>query len=147
MHPAGTGTSIFTWTLNVPSAATYQVYARWTQHPNRATNAKYTITHASGAQVVTVNMEQGGSSWNLLGSFAFNAGNATISLSDDANDYVIADAVMLVPAGAPPNTATWTLAVPTPGSYQVYARWTQHPNRATDASTPSSTHPAAPKSP
>ena len=133
VHTAGTGASAFTWTLAVPSAGTYQAYARWTQHPNRATNAKYTVNHASGAQVVTVNQEQGGGTWSPLGSFAFNAGPTTISLSDDANDHVIADAVMLVPAGAAPNTATWTLSVATPGSYQVYARWTQHPNRASDA--------------
>jgi RHS repeat-associated protein len=133
IRPAGTGASMFIWTLAVPSAGTYQAYARWTQHPNRATNAKYTVNHASGAQVVMVNMEQGGGSWSLLGTFDFNSGPTTISLSDDANDYVIADAVMLVPTGASPNTATWTLSVPTAGSYQVYARWTQHPNRATDA--------------
>ena len=133
VHTAGTGANVFTWTLAVPSAATYQVYARWTQHPNRATNAKYTVNHASGSQVVTVNQEQGGGQWAPLGSFSFNAGTATISLSDDANDYVIADAVMLLPAGAAPNTATWTLNVPSAGSYQLYARWTQHPNRATDA--------------
>ena len=133
VHAAGTGANVFTWTLAVPTAGTYQAYARWTQHPNRATNAKYTVTHASGSQVVTVNMEAGGGQWNLLGSFDFAGGPATISLSDDANDYVIADAVMLVPPGASPNTATWTLAVPSAGSYQVYARWTAHPNRATDA--------------
>ena len=133
MHTAGTGANVFTWTLAVPAADTYQVYARWTSHPNRATNAKYTVNHAAGAQVVTVNQEQASGQWNLLGTFAFNAGAATVSLSDEANDYVIADAVMLVPPGASPNTATWTLSVPASGSYQVYARWTQHPNRASDA--------------
>ena len=47
-HAAGTGANAFTWTLSVPSAGTYQVYARWTAHPNRATNAKYTVNHAGG---------------------------------------------------------------------------------------------------
>ena len=60
VHPAGSGANTFSWTLAVPSAGTYQVYARWTQHPNRATNAKYTVNHAGGATTVTVNMEQGG---------------------------------------------------------------------------------------
>ncbi len=133
VHAAGSGANTFTWTLAVPAAGTYQAYARWTQHPNRATNAQYTVNHAGGATVVTVNQEAGGGSWQALGTFSFNAGNATVSLSDEANDYVVADAVMLVPPGAAPNTATWTLNVPTAGSYQAYARWTQHPNRATDA--------------
>jgi len=133
VHTAGTGTNTFTWNLTVPSAGSYETYARWTQHPNRATNAKYTVTHAGGASVVTVNQEAGGGAWQLLGTYSFNAGVASISLSDEANDYVVADAVMLVPPGASPNTATWSVNVPSSGSYQVYARWTQHPNRATDA--------------
>jgi RHS repeat-associated protein len=133
VHTAGTGSNVFTWTLNVPSAGTYEAYARWTQHPNRATNAKYAVNHAGGASVVTVNQEAGGGAWQLLGTYSFNAGATSISLSDDANDYVIADAVMLVPPGASPNTATWTASIPAAGSYEVYARWTAHPNRATDA--------------
>ena len=133
VHAAGTGTDTFTWTLNIPTAGTYEVRARWTAHPNRATNAKYTVNHAGGAEVVTVNMEAGGGQWNTLGTFSFDAGPATISLSDDADGYVIADAVLVVPPGAAPNSATWTLSVPLSGQYKVYARWTQHPNRATNA--------------
>jgi RHS repeat-associated protein len=132
-HAAGTGTSSFTWTLNVPSSGTYEAYARWTQHPNRATNAKYTVSHAGGADVVTVNQEVGGGNWQLLGTYSFNAGAATVSLSDDADGYVIADAVMLAPPGAAPNTATWSATIPSSGSYEVFARWTQHPNRASNA--------------
>jgi RHS repeat-associated protein len=132
-HAAGTGTSSFTWTLNVPSSGSYEAYARWTQHPNRATNAKYTVNHAGGADVVTVNQEVGGGSWQLLGTYSFNAGATTVSLSDDADGYVIADAVMLAPPGAAPNTATWSATIPSSGSYEVFARWTQHPNRASNA--------------
>jgi RHS repeat-associated protein len=133
VHAGGTGANVITWTLSVPSAGSYQAYARWTAHPNRATNAKYTVNHAGGATVVSVNQEAAGGQWVPLGSFSFNAGATTISLSDEANEYVIADAVMLVPSGAAPNTASWALALPAAGSYQVYARWTAHPNRATDA--------------
>ena len=131
--PAGAAPNTATWTLNVPSAGSYQVYARWTQHPNRATDARYTVTHAAGSTQVTVDMEQGGGNWNLLGSFDFAAGNATVSLTDQANGYVIADAIMLTPPGAAPNTATWTPNVAQAGTYEVYARWTSHANRATNA--------------
>jgi RHS repeat-associated protein len=132
-HVAGTGVDSFTWTLNVPSAGTYEAYARWTQHPNRASNAKYTVNHAGGSDIVNVNQELGGGSWQLLGTYSFNAGATTVSLSDEADGYVIADAVMLVPPGASPNTATWSATIPTSGSYEVFARWTQHPNRASNA--------------
>ncbi|MGH7603983.1 MAG: RHS repeat-associated core domain-containing protein [Gemmatimonadaceae bacterium] len=133
VHAASTGTSSFTWTLTLPTAGSYEAYARWTQYPNRASNAKYTVNHSSGADVVTVNQAQGGGNWQLLGTYSFDAGATTISLSDDANGYVIADAVMIVPPGAAPNTATWSASIPSAGSYEVYARWTQHPNRATNA--------------
>jgi RHS repeat-associated protein len=132
-HAAGTGTESFTWTLNVGSAGSYEVYARWTQHSNRATNAKYTVNHAGGQDVVTVDQRVNGASWQLLGTYDFDAGAATVSLSDEANGYVVADAVMLVPPGAAPSTATWSLPVASSGNFEVYARWTQHPNRASNA--------------
>ena len=132
-HAASTGTTSFTWTLNVASAGSYEVYGRWTQHANRASNAKYTVNHAGGASLVTVNQRVNGSSWQLLGTYSFNAGLTTVSLSDNADGYVIADAVMIVPPGATPSTATRSAAIPSSGNYEVYARWTQHPNRATNA--------------
>jgi RHS repeat-associated protein len=132
-HAAGTGTNTFTWTLNVATAGTYEVYARWTAYPNRATNAKYTVTYSGGSDTVTMNQQANTATWQLLGTYSFDAGNATITLSDDANGYVIADAVMLQPPGAALNTATWTMNVPSAGTYNVYARWTAYPNRASDA--------------
>ena len=132
-HAAGTGANTFTWTLSVPTTGTYEVYARWTAYPNRATNAKYSITHSAGTDVVTVNQQANTATWQLLGTYTFDAGAATVTLSDDANGYVIADAVMLQPPGAAPNTATWSLNVPSAGTYNVYARWTAYPNRATNA--------------
>jgi RHS repeat-associated protein len=134
LQPPGAAPNTATWTLAVPSAGTYNVYARWTAHPNRASDAKFSIDSASGSSSVTVNQQQGASGqWNLLGTYGFNAGAASVSLSDQANGYVIADAVMLAPPGAPPNSATWTPSVPAAGSYEVYAWWTANPNRATNA--------------
>jgi RHS repeat-associated protein len=132
-HPAGSGADSFSWTGALPQAGEYQVYARWTGHPNRATDAKYTVSHAAGQTTITVNQQQNGGTWQLLGTFSLGAGAATVALSDQANGYVIADAVKWVPPGATPNTATWTPIVPAAKDYRVYARWTAHPNRATDA--------------
>ena len=134
VHAAGSGTDSFTWTPTIPTTGSYQVYARWTIHPNRTTHAVYTVNHAGGATPVTVNQEINGGTWQLLGSFTLNAGSShTIVLLDQGDGYVIADAIKVVPEGAAPNTATWTPAVPTAKAYRVYARWTAHPNRATDA--------------
>ena len=131
--PAGAGPNVATWAISVPSAEDYDVYARWTAHPNRATNATYRIDHASGTDSVAVNQQQMGGQWQLLGSFYFDVGTATIGLSDETDGYVIADAVMLAPAGVPPNQVVWDPELTESSDYMVYARWTAHPNRATDA--------------
>lgn len=130
----GSGANSFTWTPTIPTTASYKVYARWTVHPNRSTHAVYTVNHAGGATAVTVNQEANGGTWQLLGTFSLNAGTGnTVVLADQGDGYVIADAIKVVPDGAPPSTATWTPTIPTAGNYKVYARWTAHPNRATDA--------------
>ena len=134
VHAAGTGANTFTWNVPVATAGTYQVYARWTAYPNRATNAPFTIATSAGPQSVVVNQQDSASgSWNLLGTWSFNAGTAAVTLTDAANGYVIADAVMLVPPGAAPNTASWSASLPNAGPWRVYARWAQYPNRATNA--------------
>ena len=132
-HAAGTGSSAFTWNFPVAQAASYQVHARWTAHPNRATNATYTLASASGNVAVSVNQQVNGGAWQLLGTFAFNAGNASVTLTDQANGFVIADAVMLVPVGAEPSTATWQATLPSAGNWRLWARWPAHPNRASNA--------------
>ncbi len=71
---AGTGADSFTWTPTIPVSGSYQVYARWTAHPNRSTHATYTVNHAAGATAVTVNQEANGGTWQLLGTFTLDAG-------------------------------------------------------------------------
>ena len=39
-------------------------------------------THANGQRTVSVNQQANGGSWNMLGTYSFNAGAATVSLSD-----------------------------------------------------------------
>ena len=85
------------WT--VATAGQYQLYARWSAYPNRATNAPYTVTHAGGTTALSVNQQQNGGQWNLLGTYTFTAGQ-TVTLTSQANGHVIADAIRLV-SGAP----------------------------------------------
>ncbi|MDH3473769.1 MAG: DUF6531 domain-containing protein [Rhodospirillales bacterium] len=93
-HAPGTGANSFTWTPTIASAGRYTVHARWTALANRATDAPYTVHHAGGATTLRVNQEIDGGQWNLLGSFDFlPGGDNRVVLTDDADDYVIADAV------------------------------------------------------
>jgi hypothetical protein len=91
---AGTGSLTATYTPNIPQSGDYDVYAWWTRHGNRATNAPYTVNHSGGSDVVLVNQEEGGGGWTYLGTYHFNAGTGgSVMLSDDADEYVMADAI------------------------------------------------------
>jgi hypothetical protein len=91
---AGTGSNTATFTPDLPQAGNYDVYAWWTSHSNRATNAPYTINYSSGSDVVRVNQETGGGGWTYLGTYYFDAGTGgSVVLSDDADQYVMADAI------------------------------------------------------
>ena len=79
------------------AGSTYNVYARWATHPNRATNAKHIINYNGGSAEVIVDQQQNGDQWNLLGQYDFAAGTSgnVVLTSDGANQYVIADAIGL----------------------------------------------------
>jgi predicted CXXCH cytochrome family protein len=95
---AGDGSSTATWVPAIPVSGSYSVYAWWKANSNRATDAPYTVNYNGGSQTIDVNQEINGSRWNLLGTFAFAAGaSGSIVLSNDANEYVIADAVKFKP--------------------------------------------------
>ncbi|HFD31364.1 MAG TPA: hypothetical protein ENJ28_01435 [Gammaproteobacteria bacterium] len=130
-HAAGTGLNTFTWSTGT-ATGDYNVYAKWTAHANRASNATYTVTHTAGTTTVTVNQQAQGSQWVLLGQFNLD-NTSQITLSDNANGYVIADGIMVAPITAKPNTATWGIAPATTGLHTVYAKWTAHSNRASNA--------------
>jgi hypothetical protein len=170
-NAAGSGVDTATWTPDLPEAGDYKVYARWVDNANRATDAPYTIHYSGGSDTIDVDQTTAGCMWNYLGTYPFAAGTAgSVVLSDDANGYLIADAVKLTrvntdnmvmdnseaiysgswglitgnacaytgdfqwnEAGSGSDTATWTPYISEAGDYRLYARWVNHPNRATDA--------------
>ncbi|GAA2401209.1 hypothetical protein GCM10010404_68750 [Nonomuraea africana] len=94
--PAGTGQSSFTWGLTTPTPGSYKVQVKYPAGAT-ATNAKYTIKHDGGEQVVVLDQTKNTGDWVDLGTFAFTAGNThAITLTDEANGSVVADAVKLV---------------------------------------------------
>jgi hyaluronate lyase len=94
---SGKGTKSVTFTPNVTTAGDYKVYVYWSAYPNRATNVPVDIQSSSGTATVTVNEQQNGGQWNLLGTYPFAAGTAgTVTIRNDStNGYVVADAVKL----------------------------------------------------
>lgn len=94
--PAGTGTGSFTWNLTTPSQGTYKVQVKYPTGAT-ATNAKYTIKHDGGQVTATIDQTTRAGEWVSLGEFAFTEGNThSVTLTDEANGTVAADAVKLV---------------------------------------------------
>jgi parallel beta-helix repeat protein len=95
---SGDGSCTATWTPDLPSPETYNVYAYWRASPNRATDSPYTIYYDGGSETVRANQQINGYQWNLLGTYPFVAGTSGyVVLSNDANQYVIADAIKWEP--------------------------------------------------
>src|SRR3954469_16144448 len=99
-HVAGDGSNRVRWAFPSSSATgTYEVFARWTSGPNRASNATYAVKHAGGSNSVSVDQRQNGALWRSLGTFSFGAdGDQGVTLSDKADGVVVADAVRWAPA-------------------------------------------------
>jgi hypothetical protein len=104
--PAGTGGSVATWTFSGLTPGTYEVSATWSPDPNRATNAPYTVITGSST-TVTVNQTQSpaslpggftdlGVAWmDLGGPYTLTGSTLVVQLSNNANGYVIADAIRI----------------------------------------------------
>ena len=112
---AGTGENTATWSFAGVSPTTqYQVYATWSAAGNRASNAPYTISDG-GTALATVNMNQqfapinaqiDGQGWESLGVYSVASGTLDVSLSDNANGIVNADAIMILPLQTPATPPT-----------------------------------------
>lgn len=95
----GTGDNYAVW--NIETIQEYQVFARWASHSNRASNAKYTIHHINDAgelttETVSVNQKQNGGEWVSLGTYRMSNLTGRVTLTDDADGYVVADAIRFV---------------------------------------------------
>jgi RHS repeat-associated protein len=94
--PKGSGENSVTWPLFNATQGKYDVYARWAENRNNASNAPYVVNHALGQDIVNVDQSKTGSSWKLLGSYTLNA-DSTITMSNNANGNVVADAIKIYP--------------------------------------------------
>lgn len=95
----GTLGNTATWNGTLTAAGNYQVHAWWGASSNRVANAPYTVSTATGPVTVTANQQANGGKWNLLGTWAFNAGANTVTLTHPGGSglWSSADAVRFVP--------------------------------------------------
>jgi hypothetical protein len=100
--------ALATWTIhNVDPDTAYQISATWAGGETAATNAPFFV-YANGLPMLDVRVDQtrpsgdfedGGAMWEVLGQIVTPTGadTLTIVLSDDADGFVLADAVHVVP--------------------------------------------------
>jgi RHS repeat-associated protein len=130
---AGAGNTA-TWTPTLPYKDSYEIFARWTADTLRASDARYTISHAGGTTVVNRNQKLQSGQWVSLGTYVMAPGAGhKIQLSDHANGVVVADAVKLVSAAGVTRYATWTGTATVAGIYNAYVRIPSGPSLAPDA--------------
>ena len=94
---SGSNPASASWTINVPTADSYQVWAWWGSQTgwSRDTAAQYVVHHTAGTTSYVVDQTQNFGQWNLLGSHAFNAGATTIDVVHGTSN-TSADAVRLI---------------------------------------------------
>ena len=103
---AGSGSKKATWLFSVP-AGWHDISARWAAFDNRASNAIYRVYNNSveiGMQVFDQRID-GGRFKVFDSAYLVEAGTLEVVLTDNADGYVIADAVQLVFLGSGGNLA------------------------------------------
>ncbi|MCA9469330.1 MAG: hypothetical protein KC643_28350 [Nitrospira sp.] len=112
-----------TWTPDLPVTDTYNVYAWWLADPSHHAQATYHVYHAGGISRATVNQQQSGGQWNLLGAYALAPGsNHRVAVAPQFGGTVVADAIKFEATGSStPRTGSWALSVSaTNATYTVY---------------------------
>jgi len=106
--PSGSGCCVATWQFDgLTPAVSYDVYATWLGNTNRATDAPFSLydgTAGPGNLVTTVPIDQqmqpddffdSGAWWEYVGQLTPTGPTLSVRLTDDANGFVIADAIQV----------------------------------------------------
>lgn len=103
----GGGTA--TWTFDDITPGNYLVSATWVENGDRASNSPFQIfdgNAATGTLLESVRLNQelpaddfqaDGAGWENLGVVQLSNSTLTVQLSDDADEYVVADAIRVTP--------------------------------------------------
>ena len=85
----------FTWTFTPFTSGSYELSMWWTAFSSRSTSVPVDIRHTGGTARVTINQQQNGGRWNVLGRYTFAAGRSyTVTItSQPGPSSTCADAV------------------------------------------------------
>jgi subtilase family serine protease len=130
-HAAGTGADTAIWQASGLPAGYYTIQATWNSAANHASNAPYSIYDGTTlVATVLVNQQSAPSGSTTLGGVVFQnlvsvpimSGTVSVVLSDNANGFVVADAVRFLPIPAPVVDLNWVgggISGPATGSVQT----------------------------
>lgn len=107
---AGNGDARAIYEANIGVSGKYEVFEWHGQLGNstgavaEGSNVPHLIKHSGGLETVAVNQQANAGIWNSLGAYSFNRGQeASVTITNQANGPVIADAIKFVFAeGSPP---------------------------------------------
>ena len=102
VRAATTGTAWARWTPRLPSTGYYNIYVRWTDGWNRASNARIQVRTPTSTSTRYLDQRSGGGAWFKLGRYRFDAGyspsaGSVTIYATGANGYVVADSVLFAP--------------------------------------------------
>jgi hypothetical protein len=101
---AGSGSATATYPFTSLATGEYNIYATWTVASNHASNAAYAFSDGSkavGADLVNqakAPTANGPNGFQLIGTALVTSGTLNVTLSNNANNYVVADAIEIAPA-------------------------------------------------
>ena len=104
-HAAGSGSNTAAWQLAGLPVGSYTVQATWNAASNHASNASYSI-YDGNTLLLTVRVDQrpapsgtlaGGVAFQNLATVQITSGTLRVVLSDNADGYIVADAVRVMP--------------------------------------------------
>jgi N-acetylmuramoyl-L-alanine amidase len=88
-----------TWSVKLPAAGKWEVFARWPAAENRTSSAPFVVLHKGGSTTRYLNQQKNNNNWVSLGTYEFSAGTSPrvmLSCWTRSGTYVIADAIKLV---------------------------------------------------
>ena len=95
--PAGTGSSVATWSIDIPTGGKYEIYCYYTEYTNRATDSPFSvINNGNKVGFKAVNQQMNGQTFFSLGEYTLVQGKVQVTLSNSGNGYSIADAIKVI---------------------------------------------------
>ncbi len=107
---AGNGSAFANWNFTAIPNGSYQIFTRWSHFGNRATNAPFTVYSGLGGnselgttlvnqQLAPVGDFSNGVAWQSIGTFEVTSNTLRVRLANNANGYVVGDAIRIVGGG------------------------------------------------